>query len=167
MSWVAPRTWTAGEKPTTAQFNQDIRDNIAWLGSLGAAAWTAWTPTWTGTVTNPVIGNGTLAGVYMQTAKTVYGRFLCLAGSTTTFGSGVYAWALPVTTGAVGSTRPIASGVISDTGTAVFFTYAYPQTTTTMRTRTSTSALANATTTVPMTWADTDFMHVMLRYEAA
>lgn len=35
MAWVTPRTWTDGEAPTAAQFNQDMRDNLAWLIGSG------------------------------------------------------------------------------------------------------------------------------------
>lgn len=33
MAYSAPRTWASGEKPTAAQFNQDIRDNVAFLAN--------------------------------------------------------------------------------------------------------------------------------------
>ncbi len=33
MAYAAPRTWSAGEVPTAAQFNQDIRDNPAFLAN--------------------------------------------------------------------------------------------------------------------------------------
>lgn len=61
-----------------------------------ASAWASFTPTWTATVTNPVIGDGTLAGRYKQVGKMVFFQIAMTAGSTTTFGSGTYAFALPV-----------------------------------------------------------------------
>lgn len=33
MSYSTPRTWVAGEYPTAAEFNQDIRDNISFLAN--------------------------------------------------------------------------------------------------------------------------------------
>lgn len=33
MSYSTPRTWAAGERPTAAQFNQDIRDNVSFLAN--------------------------------------------------------------------------------------------------------------------------------------
>lgn len=33
MAYSAPRTWSAGDKPTAAQFNQDIRDNASFLAN--------------------------------------------------------------------------------------------------------------------------------------
>ena len=38
MAWTAPRTWLAGEKPTAATFNLEVRDNLLFLkDSLGGA----------------------------------------------------------------------------------------------------------------------------------
>lgn len=33
MPWTTPRTWASLELPTAANFNQHIRDNLAWLGT--------------------------------------------------------------------------------------------------------------------------------------
>lgn len=33
MAYAAPRTWSAGEHPTAAQLNQDVRDNVAFLAN--------------------------------------------------------------------------------------------------------------------------------------
>lgn len=33
MAYAAPRTWASGDKPTAAQFNQDIRDNVSFLAN--------------------------------------------------------------------------------------------------------------------------------------
>jgi hypothetical protein len=73
-----------------------------------AAAWTSYTPVWTGSTSNPSVGNGTLTGAYKRwdgTAKTVQFRILMAAGTSTTFGSGLWSFSLPsgttlVTTGA-------------------------------------------------------------------
>lgn len=59
-------------------------------------SWRPFTPVWTGATTNPVIGNGTIEGYYAQRGKTVAGWMRILMGSTTTFGSGDYAFTLPV-----------------------------------------------------------------------
>lgn len=36
MAYAAPRTWASGEKPTAAQFNQDMRDNVSFLANKPA-----------------------------------------------------------------------------------------------------------------------------------
>jgi hypothetical protein len=79
-----------GNTPTPKAFT-DIE------AAIPNGAWTSYTPTWTGATTNPVINNGTLAGYYSQIGKTVFCSIEVLAGSTTTYGSGAYSWALPVT----------------------------------------------------------------------
>lgn len=33
MAYVAPKTWASGNKPTAAEFNQDIRDNVSFLAN--------------------------------------------------------------------------------------------------------------------------------------
>lgn len=51
MAYTTPRTWVAGEYPTAAQMNANIRDNLNAVAPLGMAAWTAYTPTLTQSVT--------------------------------------------------------------------------------------------------------------------
>ena len=67
------------------------------LGRVGGAApWTAYSPGWYGTGTNPTLGNGTLTGAYAQVGKVVTYQVHLTAGSTTTFGAGLYSLSLPV-----------------------------------------------------------------------
>jgi len=58
--------------------------------------WTSYTPTWGATGTDPVLGNGTIIGRYAQVNKIVTYQIHLTAGSTTTFGSGLYSLSLPV-----------------------------------------------------------------------
>lgn len=60
-----------------------------------AFPWVAYTPAWTAATTNPVIGNGTLTGKYVKLGSLVYYKYLLVAGSTTTYGSGNYRFSLP------------------------------------------------------------------------
>src|SRR4051812_11309895 len=64
------------------------------------AAWTAFTPAWKATTSNPAIGNGTMNGAYKQIGKTVHVQYYLLMGSTTTFGSGQWQFDLPSGPGA-------------------------------------------------------------------
>lgn len=59
-------------------------------------AWTAYTPTWTSSPTNPTIGNGVLLGRYFKLGRTVSISITLQFGSTTTAGSGGWAFSLPV-----------------------------------------------------------------------
>jgi len=93
-----PRTWTSGEVVTAAFMNTEVRDALTGL----QAAWTSYTPTWTGSVTNPTIGNGTLTGRNLRMGKSLLFRVVMAAGTTTTVGSGTYAFALPAAVHATG-----------------------------------------------------------------
>lgn len=77
-------------------------DVEAALQELGAgvggssSTWAAYTPTWTAATTNPAIGNGTLAGRYVRDGDTVHFWINLTFGTTTTVGSGVWRFGLPV-----------------------------------------------------------------------
>jgi len=91
--------WTAGT--TSGQVL-----TAATLNTIGAT-WESWTPVWTGSTTNPAIGNGTITGTYARINKTVIGSMAIVVGSTTSFGTGTYRISLPFgtmvsTNGAVG-----------------------------------------------------------------
>ena len=87
LNTTAP-SYSAGSVLTAAQLNA-LQDGIQ-------AAWTAYTPAWTGTTTNPAIGNGTVSGSYLQIGKTISWRCIVTMGSTTTYGSGAWLISLPV-----------------------------------------------------------------------
>lgn len=58
---------------------------------------TTYTPTWTGSVSNPAIGNGTLNGAWQRKGTRCTANILMTAGTTTTFGSGYFKFSLPYT----------------------------------------------------------------------
>lgn len=90
---TTPRTWIAGDLVDATTLNTEIRDPITAMQS----AWTSYTPTVTGTVSNPS-GWATQAGYYHRWGKTVMGKFyLVPAASGFTAGSGTYQIAAPVT----------------------------------------------------------------------
>jgi hypothetical protein len=125
--------------------------------------WSNFTPTWTSTGTAPAIGNGTLAGRYTQIGKTVHAHIRMTCGSTTTYGTGEYSWALPVTANQVGHAGSV-WGV--ETGVAYRVGAAKIETTTTVRAQSE--GLGNFWgQTTPHTWGDTDDMAIALTYEAA
>lgn len=94
----APRTWVVGEVVTAALLNQEIRDQF----NSFFAAWTVFTPTWTASTTNPVLGNGTLTGRYMKIGRTVVSQLILTTGSTTTYGAGTYSFGVPTAAAAAG-----------------------------------------------------------------
>lgn len=59
-------------------------------------AWTAYTPTWAASGTDPTIGNGTLTGAYFRSGNLVIYKIEINTGSTTTYGTGsAYTFSLP------------------------------------------------------------------------
>lgn len=71
-----------------------------------------YTPTWSSAGTQPALGNGTLTGRYVQIGKLVVAELLLVAGSTTTFGTGIYTFSLPVTS--------LAGGLMAQGGGRVY-----------------------------------------------
>lgn len=65
------------------------------LEASNGGTWTAFTPTWTGSTSNPAIGNGSLIGRYKKRGKSLELSYWIKMGSTTTFGSGDYMIGLP------------------------------------------------------------------------
>jgi hypothetical protein len=92
-----PFPFTSGQVLTAAQMN-----------GIGEAL-TSFTPVWTATTTNPVLGNGTLTGQYTQVNKLVYARYALIPGSTTTFGNGDYRFSFPVAAKSISNFGPILS----------------------------------------------------------
>ena len=166
--WTAtPRTWVAGEVPTAANFNTDVRD----FGRAFADAWTSYTPTVTasGTATS----GWTQTGYYMRAGKLIHARFHVIAPSSN-FGTGTYRIALPVT---AASTYPSGGSLIGtvyfeDSGTASYAGFARILASATylqVAYSTSGSTISNyvGPVTQPFTFAVDDFMAGTITYEAA
>jgi hypothetical protein len=66
------------------------------MDSLGAVSET-YTPVWSAAGLQPNIGNGTLSGRYFRINKMVFVEILFTAGSTTTYGTGIYRFSVPFT----------------------------------------------------------------------
>ncbi|MFI1524925.1 hypothetical protein [Streptomyces griseus] len=159
-----PRNWAAGETVSAALMNQEIRDQ--WNSVLDP--WTAYTPTWSGATTNPVIGNGTLTGRYMKIGRSCHLRIEMLAGSTTTYGSGGWSLSLPFAAAATGAQIGIAhthqsqriQGAFTiapgaSVGLAFFPTTGAP------------ALLSWVASTVPVTWASGGRLSIYAEYETA
>lgn len=66
------------------------------LKLAGGSDWTVWTPTLTGSSSNPAIGNGSIEASYAQMAKIVHLGIEINIGSTTKRGVGAWQLSLPV-----------------------------------------------------------------------
>lgn len=100
----------AGGTPTAA-WGDIINANFAAIGG----AWTAFTPSWTGSGSNPSIGNGVLTGKYVQLGKTLHFRVYLQYGSTSTAGSGTWRFGLPNSLSGA-TTQQICSAFVFDAG---------------------------------------------------
>lgn len=90
-------------------------------GSFAVNPWAAYTPTLTGSTTNPVIGNGSITGRYMLTGATVFGEIRIIAGTVGfTRGLGTYKVSLPLA-GVIENYQPVGQVVMRDEGPGITY----------------------------------------------
>jgi hypothetical protein len=154
--------WTANDVLTAADLNAAIGTGII---STGLGAWTPYTPSWTGTTTNPALGNGTLTGAYWKAGRLVAWRFYLTVGSTTTFGTGNYLMSLPVAAAGT-SYQPLCNSNITDVSAGTRFSRQGHLWTTTSAIFASEGGTL-VTNLSPMTWANTDVWAGVGWYESA
>lgn len=140
--------------------------------TLNTHVWDSWTPTWT----NLTISSSSVVANYIQEGKNVYFRLKVVsAGSFAVAGDTEFTLPVsPRTTSAYVSTDPIGTGVILDASAGAFY-YAHVwigTTTTRARILAENAAgtylvAAGLSSTIPMTWAVPDEIHLSGVYEAA
>lgn len=164
----APFVVTSGSAKVS-NLNADTLDGIdgASFFLTSAAAVQSYTPTWTNSGTANSLGNGTIAGTYIQIGKFVSFRIIFTYGSTTTSGNGVWVFSVPVT--AVGS-GPAAGGiglVATDvSASAIYAGAAINSTLSSFVPVTLASPVAAFTATAPVTWATGDQVYMSGYYFA-
>lgn len=135
----------------------------AWLPINKGSAWTSYTPT----LTNATLGNGTISGSYIQQGKFVAFRVKFTLGSTSTV-TGSLSVSLPLAV-ATGSLQ-FATCLLLDSGVS-----AYPGVAELSSSTAELRAVGSAGTyatqaaisgTVPFTWGNTDIAYVHGIYEA-
>jgi hypothetical protein len=155
----------SGTASLTERVRVDTNGLITGTGtSLGA--WTAYTPTLTGTW---AIGNGTIAGKYMQVGKLVIVSGGITWGSTSTFGAAFINISLPVTAAAATEVGTSVAQLIDSSLGQSYFGYLRPNSTTAAAIEYGgTSGLATlVSSTAPFTWADGDNIRFRMIYQAA
>lgn len=91
------------------------------VGTFAIAPWQTYTPLWTASTTNPVIGNGSVTGRYVTIGATIMGEIRVLAGSANfTRGSGTYYLSLP-TIGVFENYQPVGQVVMRDEGPGITY----------------------------------------------
>jgi hypothetical protein len=119
-----------------------------------------YTPTWTGSSSNPSIGNGTILGNYARTGRFVFVTIELVIGSTTTFGSGFWRFGLPTTSSglshqgsAVSTDLPGGTAYIGATTTNAANNYCL-----------ITTSSGNVSPTIPFTWGTGDVIRLTIQY---
>jgi hypothetical protein len=114
----------------TTTVTTPVAGMVAWVNATGTmhyytgtawvaqGAWNAYTPTWTAATTAPAIGDGSLAGKYAIVGKVCHFTALVTFGASTTYGSGVYTFGLPATSGSLGGLVQFGGTAISAAGRA-------------------------------------------------
>ena len=142
-------------------------DSTAATGLKYSTDWTTYTPTWASSGTQPVIGNGTLTGQYLQVGKQLFVQIHCLAGTTTTFGTGTYSWSLPFAnkTLGTGSTGLPTAGNLEKPGVAAYSVQG------SLSSGASLEPVlyngASITPTSPFTWASGNFINLAIMMAVA
>jgi hypothetical protein len=129
---------------------------------FSAVPWTTYTPTWTAVSVNPAINNGTLTGRYLVMGKTCFVRIQMTAGSTTTFGTGVWSFTLPFTTRSSDTPQIISALSLAATTYYAGAALAVTNTNTVTPFGTGTTGYTSA---VPATWTSGNFVIIEGVYE--
>ena len=107
---------TANVSSANVAYRATKASNVAYVENRRIA----YTPTWASTGTQPALGNGTLTAEYARDGEYIQYSVTLAPGSTTTFGTGIYTFTIPVTAAgsqiAVGSAYALESGVQYFTG---------------------------------------------------
>lgn len=122
----------------------------------------SYTPAWTAASVNPALGNGTLIGLASKRGRVVTVQLRLIAGTTTTFGTGVWYFSLPfvpsTTQQAVGAAHAVDSGTTNVVGVCETLTDG------TARMQVYFDAANAAGAAVPFTWASGDELVATLTY---
>lgn len=161
---MALPTFSAGQRVTGAQ----LQALVTQINSLTAPGWTTYTPTWSCSGSAPSLGNGTLTGRYHRPAGSdlIVAEGFLSCGSTTTYGTGTFRFALPANAAASAVGVTIGPGQVLDTGTfrrpaaAVLAAASYV----TIISLTSPGDVGNGT---PQTFATGDAISWSITYQAA
>lgn len=90
-------------------------------GTFSISPWTTYSPTWTGSVTDPTLGDTSIVGRYMNVGATIFGEIRIVAGTSGFVrGEGIYRIGLP-TPGIVENFQPVGQVVMRDEGPGINF----------------------------------------------
>lgn len=134
----------------------------------GSTGWQDFVPVWSSSGTQPVLGNGTITGRYVQIGKTVHCRITLVMGSTTTFGTGAYRFSIPVLGGVYHSSGPlVGTGQAGDSGVGSYMLGIRLVDPTVVDFVTTANPAANVAPSTPFTFGTNDNLSACFTYEAA
>lgn len=131
-----------------------------------AGAYSSYVPVWASSGTAVALGNGTIAGSYLQVGKFVHGTVTLTFGTTTTFGTGAYTLTLPVA--ATGSAlMPVGNVAALDAGIATYIGSAQWTSGVIVQLTNLAVPIVAYTPTVPFTFGSGDGIILNFSYQAA
>jgi len=89
-------------------------------GYIYGMPWISYSPVWSTSGTQPVIGNGALIGRYLTIGPLCFVRIRLYVGTTTTFGTGAFQFSVPLTMNQAGGTMLDAHGGDASDGQAAY-----------------------------------------------
>lgn len=116
-AWETARTITATADIAGTSGSVDGTGNVNWAMTLDKEL-TSFTPTWTGSGSNPAIGDGILTGWWADIGDIMKVWIRSVMGSTTTYGSGVWQWTVPDSRSSISTGIAVGTAWASDNGTA-------------------------------------------------
>lgn len=175
---------TSGTRPSSPQEGMTIYetdtdriltyDGSSWVIGIEYTTWTDYSGSfaWTGSGSNPAIGNGVITARYRRSGKCVYYSFRIAMGSTTTYGTGTYSFSLPVNSSVrfyVGAAylRDSSAAASGHAPGVILVDGAGSATTATVASSTGAGTGTVAGQTAPFTWANGDSLTASIIYEAA
>jgi hypothetical protein len=146
MAWTPPWTWLAGKKPSAADMNREIRDNL-----LAMTTWVGWGATMTGGFSTA--GNRTIAAGKIEVGNLCHFQIILTVGSTSVMAATAMVFSLPNPVPAANMAVGVCS--IYDGSTTPRQYGAYANTTTTLACANDAGSLLTGTAPLTLNTGDT------------
>ena len=157
----------SGEASGSSDLTFDKNTNtLAITGNITVSGgeWSDYSPSWTASVSNPSIGDGSIVGRFYQFGKTVQVYIKITVGSTTALGSGAWRLSLPIS--AQNNYNSIFNAVLSDNGSRWYQATAFNGYDANPNYVTLYYSDAPVNDTAPFTWTNGDSFVITGTYEA-
>lgn len=133
--------------------------------TVNAGEWQSFSPTWTGSGSNPAIENGAITGSYTLIGKTCFFQINVVMGSTTTYGTGTWSFSLPIAEQAVNDVVTGGNVVLAYDSSVTTHFPGFIRLSGSQKCAAMTTAGVVFTSAVPFTWATSDQLGISGSYE--